>query len=127
MPLPHAGPREFRCRGCTLMAMLDGGPHSSTFRGERTPATPACPQCGKRSWIDPYSFTAYYAKLSSNLHWCVFGHEDASVQHLVLQPTAPLATPARDVIVIASISAGLCSEHLSAVQTTGIGLYRLPG
>lgn len=123
--MAHASAREFRCRGCTLVAMIDGGPHSSTFRGDRTPGTPPCPHCGARSWIDPYSFTAYYAKLGSNAETCVVGpHEDASVRHVVFEPGEPLATPSHTVLVITKVSVGLCARHEATVQTTGIGPFR---
>jgi hypothetical protein len=126
VPLPHAPARAYLCRGCTLIAVIDGGPHSSTLRSERTPGTPACPYCGTSSWIDPTSFTAFYAKIDDNRHTCIVGrHWDPDTRHFILEPTSPLPEPSRSVLVIARVSAGLCREHLGAVQTAGIGCYSI--
>lgn len=112
----------YRCTGCSLIALLEGGGHSSTFRASRTPGTPACPACGTSSWVDPMSFTAFYMKLSSNEHTCVIGpHEDASVRHVQLLPSHEIPPPAPRAIVIMKVSAGLCTEHLIQATSVGIG------
>jgi len=111
--------------GCTLMARIAGRGSSPTW-SSKTKETPACPQCGTRSWIDPTSFTAFYRNLSPNVHTCVFGaHEDPSVTHVVLDPTIP--PPAADgrALVITQLSAGLCTEHLAVVRAVGIGTFQV--
>ncbi len=117
----------YRCTGCSLIALLEGGGRSSTFRASRTPNTPACPACGTASWVDPTSFTAFYMKLPSNQHTCVIGpHEDTSVRHVELSPIHEIAPPAPRTIVIMKLSAGLCTEHLLQATSVGIGGFLAP-
>lgn len=107
--------------GCSLLALIDGDARGSTLTGSRTVDTPSCPQCSAQAWVDPTSFTAYYRKLPSNAHLCVFGHEDPSVIHKRLDALGGPPSAPPKVLVIVSVSAGLCVQHLAEVRVAGIG------
>ena len=113
--------KPFRCTGCSLLALIEGADFTSTLRAERTAGTPACPSCGTSSWVDPYSFTAYYMKLPDGSDTCVVGvHKDASVKRVRLIPSTPVSAATGE-IAIMKLAAGLCATHLVDATSVGIG------